>query len=231
MSPPAQKTTRPKPGAKKPAAKKANQRSFPLIWVTVGVVAVLGVVAIVFAAGSGDDGGGTDDNGNAQFGTPTVSGEPLPQYSSSGMDPAVGETAPTVQGENFEGEPTSIEPGRPRMIVFLAHWCPHCNAEAPRLASFLEDPGLPDDVELTIVPTGSSPEAEYWPPSEWLNDVGLGQVETLVDDEDQTVAAAYGLSAYPFIVMLDAEGQVVERRSGEQREGFFDQAFAELTAG
>jgi cytochrome c biogenesis protein CcmG, thiol:disulfide interchange protein DsbE len=208
-----------------------QKRSFPIVWIVVGAVVVLGVVAIALSVGGGDDdGGGGGGSSGAEFGDPTISGEALPSYVSGTEDAAVGETAPTVRGENFDGEPTSIEPGKPRMIVFLAHWCPHCNAEAPRLAAFLADPGLPDGVELTIVPTGSQPEAEFWPPSEWLNDVGLGQVETLVDSEDQTVAAAYGLSAYPFIVTLDADGRVLERVSGEQPEGFFDETFAELAA-
>jgi thiol-disulfide isomerase/thioredoxin len=116
------------------------------------------------------------------------------------------------------------------MIAFLAHWCPHCNAEAPRLAAYLADDGLPADVNLTIVPTGSSPEGEHWPPSEWVKDMDLADVETLLDDRDQTVAAAYGLSAYPFIVMLDAEGRVVARTSGEHADGFFAESFAQLAA-
>lgn len=204
-------------------------RSFPIVWVVVGVVVVLGIVAIALSFGSGgdDDGAGSD---SSQFGDPTVRGEALPSYVSGSDDPAVGETAPTVRGTNFAGAPTSIEPGTPRMVVFLAHWCPHCNAEAPRLAAFLAAPGLPDGVDLTIVPTGSSPEAEFWPPSEWLDDVGLGQVETLLDSDDQRVAAAYGLSAYPFIVTLDARGRVVERVAGEQPEGFFARTFASLAA-
>ena len=36
----------------------------------------------------------------------------------------------------------------------------------------------------------------------------------LVDDE-QSSAAAYGLSAFPFLVAVNADGEVVARRSGE----------------
>jgi thiol-disulfide isomerase/thioredoxin len=212
--------------------RKNQKRPFPIVWVAVGVVVILGVAAVAVSAGSGGDGGsgGGSDSTGEQFGTPQVDGSPLPRYVPAGSDPAIGEVAPTVRGENFAGEPTAIEPGAPRMIVFLAHWCPHCNAEAPRLAAFIADNGVPDGVDLTIVPTGSSPEAEFWPPSEWLDDMGLGRVETLVDDQDQTVATAFGLSAYPFIVMLDAEGRVVQRTSGEQPEGFFADRFGELAA-
>jgi thiol-disulfide isomerase/thioredoxin len=206
----------------------ASKRSFPVMWVAVGIVVALGVVAIAVSAGSGGGDGSAGDEG--QYGTPNLSGETLPRYVAGSQDPAVGEVAPTVRGENFAGKPTAIEPGRPRLIVFLAHWCPHCNAEAPRLADFVADPGVPDGVDLTIVPTGSTPEAEFWPPSEWVDDMGLDGVETLVDDEDQSVATAYGLSAYPFIVMLDADGQVLRRISGEQQEGFFADVFRQLSA-
>jgi hypothetical protein len=56
----------------------------------------------------------------------------------------------------------------------------------------------------------------------------LQGVPTVLDDEDQSVAAAYGLSAYPFIVTLDAEGRVMARASGEQPDGYFARTFADL---
>jgi thiol-disulfide isomerase/thioredoxin len=197
------------------------------MWIAIGVVVVLGIVAIAVASGSG--GGDDDANAAEQFGTPEISGNPLPSYVAGGDDPAVGEIAPTVEGTNFAGQPTSIEPnGKPRMIVFLAHWCPHCNAEAPRLARFLETDGLPDGVDLTIVPTGSNPQGEHWPPSEWLQEMGLQGLPVVLDDQDQSVAAAYGLSAYPFIVTLDADGRVLSRVSGEQPDGYFARTFADL---
>jgi thiol-disulfide isomerase/thioredoxin len=118
------------------------------------------------------------------------------------------------------------------MIVFLAHWCPHCNAEAPRLAAYLESQGgVPAGVELTVVPTGSESRAPNWPPSQWVKDMRLGKVRALVDDREGTAAAAFGLAHYPFIVMVDKDGNVVARRESEQADGFFAKAFAALAAG
>ena len=37
--------------------------------------------------------------------------------------------------------------------------------------------------------------------------------EQLYDDEAGTAAAAYGLSGFPFLVFVDADGQVVRRLS------------------
>jgi thiol-disulfide isomerase/thioredoxin len=206
-------------------------RSFPVMWIAVGVIVVLGIVAIVVAASGGND-SSTTAKGVKQFGTPKITGTALPQYEQTLDDPAVGMQAPVVHGQNFRGQPESIEPdGKARFIVFLAHWCPHCNREAPKLADFLRTTGLPANVDLTIVPTGSSSAAPNWPPSQWVKDIGLGNVQTVVDDQQQQIAAAYGLTSYPFMVMLDPQGTVVARRAGEQADNFFAQAFTQLAAG
>lgn len=202
------------------------------------------IVCAVLLAACGSSGGssaststtgGGGSGGDHEYGTVTVTGTPLPRYTGGIDDPARGKTIPTVKGENFAGEPTEISPttGKAQMIVFLAHWCPHCNREAPRLAAYLKANGgtPPANVDLTIVPTGSSQQAPNWPPSQWVVQMGLGAVNTLVDNQTQTAAAAFGLSAYPFIVMVDASGKVVERRDGEQQDGFFAKAFTALSQG
>jgi len=53
----------------------------------------------------------------------------------SGDDSTLGLIAPTLNGHAFDGSNLSVTPGdgKPYMIVFLAHWCPHCNREVPRL--------------------------------------------------------------------------------------------------
>jgi thiol-disulfide isomerase/thioredoxin len=209
-----------------------------VFWVALGAVAAIAIGAIVFTVVGGDDdsssGGSGSGSTSREFGTVEVTGTPLPSLPSGGDDPAVGETIPTVAGENFREQPVTIAPsGKAQMIVFLAHWCPHCNAEAPRLAAYLAANGgaPPADVDLTIVPTGSNESADNWPPSEWLESMDLADVTTLVDDPEQQAAQAFGLTGYPFIVMVDREGRVVQRRSAEQGDGFFQAAFDALATG
>ncbi len=205
-------------------------------------LALIAIALVVALAACGSSGGSSatstssgGSGGDHEYGTVSVTGTALPRYVDSSNDPAVGKTIPTVKGENFAGDPTEITPtsGKAQMIVFLAHWCPHCNREAPRLAAYLKDHNgaPPANVGLTIVPTGSNAQAPNWPPSQWVVQMGLSSLNTLVDDKQQTAAAAFGLSAYPFIVMVGADGKVVERRSGEQEDGFFDQAFSSLAKG
>lgn len=121
--------------------------------------------------------------------------------------------APTPGGVGPEGSPVTAEPGgEPTLLVFAAHWCPHCQREVPLIADPLAD-DLPGGTEVVLVSTGQAEERGNWPPSEWLDDEGWAR-PVLVDDDSATAADAYGLSGFPYFVMVDAEGLVTERASG-----------------
>lgn len=196
-------------------SRSRQQGGFPWWLVAVGVVVLLGAIVVATAA-TGDD-----PKSARELGVVDVSGTPLATFDPTVPDPAVGAVAPTLHGVDFDGESVVIGPGRATMIVFMAHWCPHCNREAPRLRSWIDGGGVPGHVDVIIVPTGSSSTAPNWPPSDWLRTQGLDEVPVLVDDEATTAAGAFGLDGYPYVVTLDANAQVVERRSGEQPEGAF----------
>ena len=84
----------------------------------------------------------------------TITGEPLPRFGNS-PDPAVGLVAPTVSGVSFDGSPVTIEPSdKFTVIMFLAHWCPHCQTEIDDLGPYLAETPLPDNVEVVSVSTG-----------------------------------------------------------------------------
>jgi thiol-disulfide isomerase/thioredoxin len=196
----------------------------------VGVVVVLVLVALVVAvvAGGGDDGGdetstggstpvttGDGSGGTTGDGSVTVDGTPLPQLEDPSDDPAVGEAVPAISGTDIDGQPLTIEPdGRAKMIVVLAHWCPHCQAEVPVIVDWVADGGLPDDVDLVGIATANSPERPNYPAKDWLDGEGW-DAPTLLDDDEQAAAIAVGTSAYPFMVVTNADGEVVARTSGE----------------
>jgi thiol-disulfide isomerase/thioredoxin len=176
-----------------------------------------GAAAASGAASGGTASGGTASGGTAPSGVgaePVITGAALPALPSSGADPARGMTAPTVQGVSFDGTPVAIQPsGRPTAIVFVAHWCPHCQREVPLIQAWINENGLPKDVDLVSVATGIDPSRPNYPPDAWLEHEGW-TVPVLVDPSN-TVAMAYGLTGYPFFVFLDGQGKVVTRISGE----------------
>jgi hypothetical protein len=61
-------------------------------------------------------------------------------------------------------------------------------------------------VPLAVVSTASSQERPNWPPSAWLRDADLS-LPVLANDEQSSAATAYGLSAFPFFVAVDADGR------------------------
>ncbi len=231
--PPARTSTPPK-NAQKPAA--PSKPTFPVFWIALGVIAVIGVGIAIVSSGSDESKQSSNGGGKAtsrEFGTVVVDGTQLAPLPDRGTDPAVGKPIPTVIGQNFAGQAVTIAPnGKAQMILFLAHWCPHCNREAPRLVSYLnQSGGIPAGVGLTIVPTGSNDQAPNWPPSQWVKDMKIAQLTTLVDSKDAKAAQAFGLTSFPYIVMVDQNGDVVDRRSGEQKDGFFEAAFKSLAEG
>lgn len=218
----AAKPARPRPNPKS----KPAPRRLPVIPIVIGAVVVLGVIAILASRGSDND-DGTTATGIEQTRPVTVTGDPLTPYGD-GDDPAVGATAPELDGARFDGTPLRIAAdGRPKVLVFLAHWCPHCQREVPVLADWLTTNGTPDDVDLYGIATSTTPDRPNYPPSAWLEREDF-TVPTLADDADSSAAQAFGLSGFPYFVAVDADNRVVARASGEltidQWEALLEQA-------
>lgn len=192
-------------------SRPAARRPFPLLPVAIGAIALVAAVGIAIAAGGDDE---TPPDDVAAFGPVVVEGTPLPELGD-GQDPAIGVTAPTAEGLGPDGDPVTIgRPGQPTLVVFLAHWCPHCQAELPRLVTLMEEGSL-DGVRMVAVLTGTDANAPNYPPVAWLEREGWAG-EVLLDDDQASAALAFGRSGYPFLVALGADGTVVDRRSGER---------------
>ncbi|MFM7060359.1 MAG: TlpA family protein disulfide reductase [Actinomycetes bacterium] len=200
------------------ANRARNSRSWLWPAILAGVAGVV-VLAVVLSSGGGDGGGGTTMTTNANGGEiakeVTVEGAALPEFVASTDDPAIGDAAPKLIGNDFAGTPLTVggASGKPQVVVFVAHWCPHCQREVPIIVDLVER-GTFEGVELSGVATGTSDEAPNYPPSSWLARVGW-KAPVLVDTADQTAAKAYGLSSYPYLVFIDPDGEVVGRWAGE----------------
>jgi cytochrome c biogenesis protein CcmG, thiol:disulfide interchange protein DsbE len=213
--------------AKVRAASDSSRGSTTWLWVGLAVIiVVVGIVAVIIgrssdssssAAGGGPSpsGGTVVPNGDLSDPTVTVQGTALTKLPSSGSDPAVGESIPTISGETFDSSGITISPADgPQVIMVIAHWCPHCRAEVPRLQDWLDQNHMPSDVKLTAIATANDSSAVNYPASDWLRGAGWS-VPTILDDASQSGALAVGTSAYPFFVVVDAQGKVVFRTSGE----------------
>jgi thiol-disulfide isomerase/thioredoxin len=202
------------------------------MWWTVGLVGLAAVAALAIAltSGGGTPGESTTTTNPAttsvattsttviEFGTVTVDGQLLPLFSDPNVDPAIGMLAPTLTGQGFDGSAMTIgSTGGPRIVIFLAHWCPHCQREVPLIQQWIDDTGGNPAVELLSVATASDAAAPNYPPSAWLEREGW-TAPVMVDDGQGTAADAYGLPAFPFWVGLDSQGNVLFRFTGELNE-------------
>jgi thiol-disulfide isomerase/thioredoxin len=180
------------------------------------VVVVIGIVVVVLALLQRDDGGSGGSGGLVEETADpvTVTGAPLPRFDPTVADPAVGTPFPAFAGTGLDGEPLALTPGEePMILVFLAHWCPHCQAEVPRIADWVADGNPPEGVGMYGVSTAIDPGRPNYPPSDWFEREGW-TVPTLVD-VDSAAATAAGLNAFPYYVVVDGNGNVVTRVSGE----------------
>jgi thiol-disulfide isomerase/thioredoxin len=219
-----------RPPPKRPPAKPAQpapRRRLPLVGILIAVVAVLLLGAVVYNAVSKDNTTAVEQNQPV-----TVSGAALPEFERGlAPDPAVGTPAPGLSGQGFDGDKVTIggASDHPTLVVFVAHWCPHCQREVPLLVQWRADGTIPPDVDLVAVSTAVNPAYPNYPPSEWLDDVGWKD-PVMADDADMTAAGAYGLSAYPYFVALDTEGNVVARDTGELTQDAVRQLVQQLQA-
>lgn len=172
-----------------------------------GLVVLLLIAAVMF---------GNEEIG-AEYGTPELSGTSLPPMPSqvSVDTSATGLVAPEVFGQDYTGNDVSItSDGTAKGIVFLAHWCPHCQEEVPRVQEWLDNGGGVEGVDLYSVSTRINSGQPNHPPSEWLEREGW-TLPIIVDDQSSSIWSAYGSGGFPYWVFFNADGTVAFRTAGE----------------
>jgi thiol-disulfide isomerase/thioredoxin len=217
-------------GTNSRSSKNAPPPAGRVPWLIATVVVVIGLAALIafFSSRGGNDRG--DAAGSTQTAPVTVTGTALPDASGSGMiapatDPAVGKPVPILSGSTPNGGSISYPPsGKPTVYVFVAHWCPHCQAELPRIKTWIDEGRFTSgDVVWRTVSTGVDSGADNYPPSSWFSKIGW-TAPVLVDSAKSEAAAAFGLKGFPYVLFVDGNGVVKQRATGEL-------TLAELTTG
>ena len=191
-----------------------NKSSNKSVWLIGSIAAAIAIAAIVAVATQSS----SDDvvTGVEEFNSVEVAGDALPEYSAEVADAAVGMIAPVLTGQGFTGNKITTTPGAPTLLVFLAHWCPHCQREVPLLVQWNRDGLVPSGVDVIGIATSSDPASPNFPPSEWLAREEFPALwPVMTDSGEKTAAAAMGVSGFPFFVLLDSNGKVALRISGE----------------
>src|SRR5689334_19796914 len=184
------------------AATGVTRWLFPVL--VIGAIVVAGVIALGLPGT--DRTGGTSSTlppsaaagsaaapSAATSGVPVITGAQLPDFQNPNGDPAVGLAAPEVAGADFAGKPVKIaHDGRAKAIMFIAHWCPHCQAEVPLVEAWVKAGGVPSGVDMLSVATSIDPTRPNYPPDAWLQREGW--TVPVIADPTNSVASAYGLT-------------------------------------
>ena len=193
---------------------KSNSNAKVLIWVVAGLLAVVGTFWVAISS-AGDDPSNLYQN--AAFGPIELDGDPIGLFQGQGIDlsdAAIGLTAPVITGEDYNGNSITIgNDGKPKILVFLAHWCQFCQAEVPRLNARFSGAISEDGVDFYTVATSTNSTRGNFPPAPWLDNSGI-TFPNVMDNVAQDAAQAYGISAFPFWVAINADGTIAGRGAG-----------------
>ncbi|NQV06399.1 TlpA family protein disulfide reductase [bacterium] len=166
------------------------------------------------------------------FGTVEVEGETLPRLPDDGSDLFVGMAVPTLRSLDLNGEPIEIDmaDGQAKMVMFVAHWCPHCQDELPVVHDWLLATEFPDNVDFYTVSTLTQADRTNFPPGPWFVAEDW-QWPVFVDDERSTASTAVGLPAVPFWLLVNTDGTLAARGPAALPAEALDNVLEQLTQG
>ncbi|MFN8015766.1 MAG: TlpA disulfide reductase family protein [Acidimicrobiia bacterium] len=211
---------------KRPTPNSSSSKMFPII---ISVVVIVMVAIVVLSVTSNKKEVASQSkieySDTVNVSAASVKGKigesKLAPYDSSTSDTEVGKIVPQISAQDFTGKVQTVVPGtRPYVLAFVAHWCPHCRKEVPKLVKMKKDGQLPSDVEFIAIATGTSESKPNYPPSTWLLDEEWPW-KKLVDDRSGTIASNFGLDGYPYLVFVKADGTISQRMSGEQEDSVY----------
>ncbi len=203
--------------AKKQQAQRRASGGARRLWLWLGLGAVV-LVVIALALTSGGDGGGDGATEPAPAGSVEIAstsatlldaGQAIPEWSAPALD-----GSGTMTWSDYVGEPT--------VFAIWAPWCPHCQAELPRLNASVE---AHSGVQMVTVTTGVEQGGQS--SQGYLDGQGL-TFPVAVDDADQTIFRGLGGQSYPTTYFVDSQGNVITVTEGEISDAQLEQIMAEL---
>ncbi|MCH8902045.1 MAG: redoxin domain-containing protein, partial [Chloroflexi bacterium] len=180
----------------------------------MGIVVLAAIIAVACAGGSGGSSlTGTSAGEDGDAGDPTLSGStPAPEFPA-------GHTWFNVS------EPLSLADLRGK-VVLLDFWtsgCINCQQIVPDLNRLEEE--FADELVIIGVHSGKY-DREQEDQSVRQSLIRYGLRHPVVNDPDFVIWSIYGVNAWPTLILIDPEGNVVGGRAGEGVYPLFQPAIA-----
>lgn len=206
-------------GTRQGSRKPADRSGSTGLWIGLGIAAIVLVVVAVVFGGSNSSNGSSGTDGVAPDGSVSITnpssgiipaGQPIPEWSAPALD-----GSGTMKWSDYVGTPT--------VLAVWAPWCPHCQAELPRLsAAVAQHPG----VQLVSVTTAVGQEPGPTP-SQYMSDNSL-TFPVAMDDANRTLMTGLGVQGFPTTYFVDSSGNVISSTEGEIPPDQLDSALADL---
>jgi len=127
------------------------------------------------------------------------------------------------QGKGADGKEVRFDPQhlkRPAILFFWATWCPYCEALMPYVQKVADAAGK-DKLDVYAIDIKEDGDKD---PVATLRERKL--TFTLVRDGDP-IAAQYGVKGTPGLFLVDAQGEIVYKRSGGEEPAQVEAALRE----
>lgn len=135
------------------------------------------------------------------------------------------QTFPSVALVGLDGSPTDLAKfrGKPMVVNLWATWCPPCVREMPVLhRAQVSNPAL----NFVFINQGETAQRV----APWLSARGLALQNVLLDPKGEALVA-FNQRGLPTTLFFDAEGRLVETRTGELSEATLAEKLTAVTAG
>jgi len=202
--------------AKRQAERRAQQRrTLGIVLGGVALIAVVVVFVVVLMNDGGEGGGGPSVSGEV-----TVEGGPrdAPLEPGDAVPPF---TAPELSGGSVDWADYT---GEPVVLSVWAPWCPHCQVELPIVDRVMRDYAGVGWVTI-VTSIGAQPGPT---PEEYMLENQL-DFPVAVDDETETLAAAFGIQGFPTLYFINSDGTVALELEGEVDEATLRSSIESLT--
>jgi len=200
-----------RPPARRGSVTKPVKRT-PWSAIITGALVLVGIIVIAAVVASQINKGGSTTAANG----------------ANNATPAVGAAIPDFTVKSQEGKTLTKADvlGKPTLMVFFASWCPHCQAEAPRIRQIAQ---ANPDLNVVMIGVGDrDTQADIYA---FQGKFGL-PFPTYADPTTPlgAAAAAWGIQSYPSLFAVDKNGIVRAVNTGEVDPSQLQQMVAKAKA-
>ncbi len=133
---------------------------------------------------------------------------------SKGVDSASGKISPKIDYKLDNKISITYPENSPTILLFVAHWCPHCQEELPEVIKWIETEDIiTKGVKIVLIVTGIDSTKQNYPPDEWLFNEQW-KYPVIYDDNQNSIAEHFGVKYFPSWVFTENDGLIAFTHAG-----------------